>query len=235
MSMLNRRNALTAFAGLPAIAIPAVASAAAGPDPIFARIAEHRAAWKKFSALCTLLGEAQDAADDTRAGDEPRVVVGEQRELHTSFKTLKDGTSVYRSKYGKKTGGFYYARNIAEIERSAPKANREAWIAERAAMLEADAAEIARAKEECGLAALEAENHAASNYADEIAWRLIDNPPVTIAGAAALLAYAAEFVQSGSEWPDRRDDEDRPTEGWSSDLHESLARVLSAAALKLQS
>ena len=38
MSQLNRRNALTAVASLPAMAVPSVAIAAASPDPIFAVI-----------------------------------------------------------------------------------------------------------------------------------------------------------------------------------------------------
>jgi hypothetical protein len=84
---------------------------------------------------------------------------------------------VIRSKHGKKTGKFYYASDLDGIERNAPKGpaeKREAWIAERVALLEADAAEIAKAKEECGLAAIEVEYEAANGYADKIAWELVD-------------------------------------------------------------
>jgi hypothetical protein len=53
MSQLNRRNALTVVAGLPALAIPAVAIAAAGiPDPIFAAIDAHKRSMATFSAFC---------------------------------------------------------------------------------------------------------------------------------------------------------------------------------------
>jgi hypothetical protein len=164
-------------------------------------------------------------------------VVGEQREIHTSVKTLKDGTTVFRHKWGKKTGEFYYASNVADIERSAPKGpEREAWIAERVALLEADAAEIAKARKDCELASVEAEQEAASDHVDKLAWDLVDNPPTTVAGVVSLLAYASEYVEEGNEWPDDRcDNDDGPTEGWNSDLHKSLARVLSAHALSVQS
>jgi hypothetical protein len=81
---------------------------------------------------------------------------------------------VWRSRRGKKAGNFYYASDLAEIERSAPKGlKRQEWIAERVAMLEADAAETARAKEECGLAAIEVELETASNHVDKLAWDLV--------------------------------------------------------------
>jgi hypothetical protein len=175
------------------MAVPSVAIAAVqAPDPIFARIAAHQSARKGFDLLFDRLDDAQTAAKGTRADDTARVVVGEERELHSSYKTLKDGTIVYRAKDGKKTGKFYYASDLVEIERSAPKEpqkKREAWIAERVAMLDANAAEIAKAKEECGLASVEGEYNAASDHVDKLAWELIDNPPTTIAGTAALLAY----------------------------------------------
>ena len=44
--------------------------------------------------------------------------VGEERELHMASKKLKDGTRVFRSKDGKKTGNFYDANNLSDIERS---------------------------------------------------------------------------------------------------------------------
>jgi hypothetical protein len=245
--LINRRNALTLVAGLPALAVPSIAvTATAGtPDPIFARIAAHRAAEKRFASLCVTADEARTearaTAEGTRAADTPRVVVGEARELHTSVKTLKDGTSVFRHKWGKKTGEFYYASNVADIERSAPKGpEREAWIAKRVALLEADAAEIAKAGKDCGLASVEAEQEAASDYVDKLAWDLVDNPPTTVAGVVSLLAYASEYVEEGNEWPEIGDNvqgrEGQPySTSWNSSLHKSLARVLSAGALSVQS
>jgi hypothetical protein len=38
--------------------------------------------------------------------------------------------------------------------------------------------------------------------ADEVALVLLDVQTTTYAGVAALLAYAAEFVESGNSWPD---------------------------------
>jgi hypothetical protein len=56
----------------------------------------------------------------------------------------------------------------------------------------------------------------ASDNADAAAWALIENPPTTIAGAAALLRYADKLFSA----PD----------GWESELHESLAAVLAKIA-----
>jgi hypothetical protein len=53
MSQLNRRNALTAVAALPALAVPSVANAAMGPYPIFAVIEAHRRAWADLGTECT--------------------------------------------------------------------------------------------------------------------------------------------------------------------------------------
>ena len=140
MSQLNRRNALTAVAALPALAIPAAVIAAVGPpDPIFAAIEHHRRANTAFGAALDMKAALEESLPDAEViYCKPRVVVGEERELHTSGKTLKDGTLVWRSKRGKKTGKFYYASDLAGIERNAPKGpEREAWIAERVALLEA--------------------------------------------------------------------------------------------------
>jgi hypothetical protein len=50
MSMLNRRNALTAVATLPALAAPA-ALAVPAPDPILAAIAKHRECYKAAEGM----------------------------------------------------------------------------------------------------------------------------------------------------------------------------------------
>lgn len=61
----------------------------------------------------------------------------------------------------------------------------------------------------------------ASEAADEIALRLIGEPPVSVAGVAALLSYAAELVAEGGLWPDMEDDL-HGQEGWQ---HHVIARA----------
>ena len=64
MSQLNRRNALAlVVAGLPAMAVPAVAIAAVAPDPIFAAIDAHKRALATFHAYCD-----GHESDDDEAG-----------------------------------------------------------------------------------------------------------------------------------------------------------------------
>lgn len=50
---LSRRHLVTTVAALPALAVPAVAVAAAEPDPIFAAIEEHRRAWWDDGGHCS--------------------------------------------------------------------------------------------------------------------------------------------------------------------------------------
>jgi hypothetical protein len=82
MPMLNRRNALTAVATLPALAAPA-ALAIPAPDPIFAVIEAHRRAWADLGTECenqTALEKeipperrrADNCDDGIEAGDDSR-------------------------------------------------------------------------------------------------------------------------------------------------------------------
>jgi len=59
MSQLNRRNTLAAVASLPALAVPIVTSAAAGPDPIFAAIEKHRQIWAEHGAVYNQIDQAE--------------------------------------------------------------------------------------------------------------------------------------------------------------------------------
>jgi hypothetical protein len=63
---------------------------------------------------------------------------------------------------------------------------------------------------------------------DELTWSLVDQPPRTIAGVAALLAYAVEYVTiTGLEWPDNRSyfDDGEDVE-WSRALLRALGSAL---------
>lgn len=39
---------------------------------------------------------------------------------------------------------------------------------------------------------------------DVLIWSFIDQPPTTVAGVAALLTYAEEYLADGRQWPDNR-------------------------------
>lgn len=66
----------------------------------------------------------------------------------------------------------------------------------------------------------------ASDQADVLALRLVNEPPVSVEGVAALLSYAAEVVDSGATWPDMETDE-TGQHGWQ---HHVIATA--AAALR---
>jgi hypothetical protein len=72
-NLLNRRAALGALAGVPALALPAVGLAASCHDPIFAAIERHRAA---FAAYCASI----NPADEVLAAQEGREVTAEDEE-----------------------------------------------------------------------------------------------------------------------------------------------------------
>jgi hypothetical protein len=43
-----------------------------------------------------------------------------------------------------------------------------------------------------------------SRALDDVTWGFVDRPPQTVAGAAALLRYADEYLATGRNWPDNR-------------------------------
>lgn len=69
---------------------------------------------------------------------------------------------------------------------------------------------------------------AAYDALDALTWSFIDRPPSTVAGAAAVLAYAVEYVAvTGLEWPDNRSyfDDGEDVE-WSRGLLQALGSAL---------
>ena len=94
--------------------------------------------------------------------------------------------------------------------------------------LKAQEAAIARTKEKCGLTAIEAAFHDASEEIERE--MLVDQPPNTLAGATALLRHATEFADWGYDWPERRNEDARSTEDWNCELHRSLAAVTARLA-----
>src|SRR5262245_7677084 len=63
MSALNRRSALTALAAAPVLSIPAIVTAAE-PDPIFAAIEAHRAAFLEWCRLGEIASRTVDFGPD---------------------------------------------------------------------------------------------------------------------------------------------------------------------------
>src|ERR1700730_13050380 len=65
MSRLTRRNALTAVAALPALAVPTAITAMAGPDAeVFAAGRAVEAAWQGLGKACDVLGVADKAMSE---------------------------------------------------------------------------------------------------------------------------------------------------------------------------
>ena len=85
--------------------------------------------------------------------------------------------------------------------------------------------------------AFQAEYWSAEDRLAAIAWSFVDRPPITIAGASALLAYANEYEARGYDWPDRRhffepdgSYSDNIAEDWRLSMNKALASVLAGIA-----
>jgi hypothetical protein len=74
--------------------------------------------------------------------------------------------------------------------------------------------------------------HAAFEAQESAAIALVNIQPTTLAGVAALLAYAADYVAAGNRWPDAMFDDEDEKEAkaygldWSVFLHRSLADAI---------
>jgi hypothetical protein len=86
--------------------------------------------------------------------------------------------------------------------------------------------------------AIQAEYWAACDAKDEIAWSLVDRPPISAAGLAALFAYADEHEAAGYLWPDSRHYftangtyDHMVEEDWRRSLMTSAASVLQTLAI----
>ncbi|MGB5083205.1 MAG: hypothetical protein WBO09_01070 [Methylocystis silviterrae] len=53
----TRRAVMAGLAAAPVAGLPAIAGAVVGPDPIFAAIERHKAAWRVFEDCCVLTDE----------------------------------------------------------------------------------------------------------------------------------------------------------------------------------
>jgi hypothetical protein len=88
---------------------------------------------------------------------------------------------------------------------------------------------------EFGVDEAERRNSEACHAAADAAWRILDVPPTTVAGVAALVHYALEGHDHGrGEWPDRdaRKDEDEWSDyvDWEWDMMKTVALALDRIA-----
>lgn len=158
-SKLTRRTAIAAIA---AFSAPASAAALLAPDPAFAAIAAHKAAYARLDQSCT---------------------------------------------------------HLSRMECAIPKARRQEWWDE-------DREKGIGADDDPRWTAALAAQRAAFDDEAQAAWALAHHRPASLAGAAALLSYAAEFVASGSEWPSEAEVEDG--DEWDIVFHRNLAAALAA-------
>jgi hypothetical protein len=111
---------------------------------------------------------------------------------------------------------------------AAIEAHRQAWAALCADCSALDEAAFA------GDQKAEQELDRLNDAADAATDGLIDIVPTTIAGASALLAYAADHISSGSEWAKCYEDDEEPLSDsrrqhgitWEAILHRNLAKAL---------
>jgi hypothetical protein len=168
---------------------PTLATAAiTDPDPIFALIEAHRAAFAVFSEASKIADEIPfDRAQPERA----RVMVGYDTDGELVKGVDNEGPFFRWKRSGKKNPT--YAYSIDDIERSAPKEldeqAKKAWIDERTQEF---TREEERAKNEYAQteeSKLEAASEAASAREWNLLHELIETIPSTPGGLTALLAY----------------------------------------------
>jgi hypothetical protein len=197
----SRRGLLIGLMAAAAVPVaPAIAKAvgpASEPDPIFALIAEHRAAWDRYDEANAVRSELREKADEEGLYDLSRIhlydfpdkevetLVSTEQEFHIRFVPTSKMIPVFAS-------------HLHEIKRDAPKwltkSQRAYWI--RKKKRELKLAEEARMElinnSECGRA-----YHvwcAADTVLRDITAHLVGSRPTSIAGAAAVLKHIAEFA-----------------------------------------
>jgi hypothetical protein len=143
-STITRRSIMVAgTAALPAT----VLAASTAPDPIFAVIEAHRAAYDNFVAILTPLDEAEFASMGTRADAKPRALVG-----HAHFKQ-REPDPIYRETHEEIHE--FFDGQLAAVDRMLGMLTPDAQAlieqkrANAHAELDRDEADIAEAKERC--------------------------------------------------------------------------------------
>jgi hypothetical protein len=181
----SRRAILAGAAALPALAMPAIADLT--PDPIYAAIDAHRAAYRAFSDILNRKSALEDQHPDLVQENFPGIMLGkglnyeiaDSVEVPVHIRTQKDVTDLMR--------------RIATMSRAPARAEREKFEALWRAQLRKKAADYKADRKAAGLDAMErAEDDYGSRETDAANF-MLSCQPTTRAGLVAYLAYVVEF------------------------------------------
>jgi hypothetical protein len=191
MTDTSRRSLIVSAAALPVFAVPALATAAmaAEPDPIFAAIEAHRAAFTVFSEANKIVDDVP--VDESATCARAQVIIGYGYDTELIEGCDNEGPFWRWKRTGEKIP--IYAYGTDEIERKVPKdlddQAKKAWIDERTQELikEEERAKSEYAKTDQGK--LEAPSDVAAADDWYLLQELVETVPTTPGGLAALLAY----------------------------------------------
>jgi hypothetical protein len=188
--------ALSIFDDLIHVGTSSIVSIVDGPitsDPIFTAIAAHRSAHNDYV-------EAMAARDNHPDDRVPCLVasiqVGMYDDIDVSEELIEGGVRTITLKpTGKKLPLYVscYRDLVKEVPKDLLAAERDAWIAEREAELEAEERRIADQRAKTPIGKLEAAREAAYDVERDRMWDMIWTTPTTAGGLAALLAYCREM------------------------------------------
>jgi hypothetical protein len=185
MSALSRRSIVASAAALPALAVPAVVSAAVEPDPIFAAIAVHRKALAAWSGTLK-------ASDGVNGPPDARIYLRDMAVRDYSMEDDDDGGFTVRWRPTGKVEPIY-ARSEADIRRNAPpnlsKEKRPAWVAEKITELRSEKQRLNDEFDKTSEGKLWATCNNAASEEDEAQYVLFDTTATTLQGLLALIAY----------------------------------------------
>ena len=111
-------------------------------------------------------------------------------------------------------------RHVSRLEGAIPKERRQEWFDE-------DREQDIGADDDPRWTTALAAQRAAFDAETQAAWVLAHARPASLAGVAALLRYAAEYEDEGSDWPCDPQTPDGEEE-WMITFHQSLAAALEA-------
>jgi hypothetical protein len=184
MSM-SRRSLVASAAALPALAVPAVVSAAIEPDPIFAAIEVHRKALAAWSETL----KASDGVDGPPAA---RIYLRDMAVMDYSIEDRDDGGFTVRWQPTGKVEPIY-AQSEAEIKRGAPpnlsKEKRDAWVAQKINELRSEQQRLNDEFDKTSESNLLTTCNSAAGEEDEAQYALFDTTATTLQGLLALIAY----------------------------------------------
>jgi hypothetical protein len=184
MSM-SRRSIVASAAALPALAVPAVVSAAVEHDPIYAAIEVHRKALAVWSATLK-------ASDGVNGPPAARVYLRDMAVRDYSMEDGDDGVFTVRWRPTGKVEPIY-AQSGADIERSAPrnlsKEEKDAWVAQKINELRSEQQRLNDEFDKTSEGKLWTTCNNAASEEDEAQYVLFDTTATTLQGLLGLIAY----------------------------------------------